>query len=93
MTCPAGQYMRTIAQTGQTTCLSALTCAQANGAAGGVTTQTVSCPAGNIVMGGGCSTPGNTSVLDSFPSGAGWFCRTTTGGSISAMAICCDIAF
>lgn len=94
MTCPSGQYMRTIAQTGQTTCVPALTCQRVLGTAGAVTTQTVTCPAGNIVMGGGCSSSANTNIIDSFPqSTSSWFCRTTTNSPIHAMAICCDVTF
>jgi hypothetical protein len=94
MTCPTGQYMRTIAQTGQVTCVPALTCQRVQGTAGAVTTQTVTCPTGHIVMGGGCSSSSNTPVLDTFPqSTSSWFCRTTTNSPIHAMAICCDVAF
>jgi hypothetical protein len=94
MACPSGQYMRTVAQTGQATCVPALTCQRVLGVAGAVTTQTVTCPAGHIVMGGGCSSSSNTSILDSFPqSTSSWFCRTTTNAPIHTMAICCDVTF
>lgn len=94
LTCPAGQYMRTIAQNGQATCVPALTCSRVGGATGATSTQTVSCPAGNIVMGGGCSSPSNATILDSYPgSTSGWFCRTTPGAPIQAIAVCCDVSF
>lgn len=94
MACPAGQYIRSVAQTGQATCVDALPCSRVVGAAGAVTTQTVSCPKGNIVVGGGCSSSGNTNIFDSFPqTTASWFCRTTTSSPIQAMAICCDVSF
>ena len=94
MTCPAGQYMRTIAQTGQTTCVAALSCTRLIGTADAAT-DTASCSAGTIVMGGGCSVSGTTNaVLDSYPiASTQWFCRTVTGGLVTAYAICCDITF
>jgi hypothetical protein len=94
MACPTGQYMRSVGQTGQAVCVPALTCSRVTGATGATTTQTVSCPTGNIVMGGGGSSASNTNIFDSFPlTTASWFCRTTTGSAIQTMAICCDVTF
>lgn len=92
--CASGQYMRAIASTGQVTCAPALSCKRVLGASGAVSTQTLSCPIGTIVMGGGCSSTANTQILDSYPGGtSSWFCRTTTGSAIQAIAICCDVSF
>lgn len=94
MACPAGQYMRTIAQTGQATCVPALTCTRVTGATGAIATQTLNCPAGSVVMGGGCASASNTAILDSYPgSVSSWSCRTTAGSAIQAIAICCDVTF
>jgi hypothetical protein len=93
MTCPTGQYMRTIASTGQVTCVPALTCSLVTGTST-AGTATVSCPAGNIVMGGGCASTSNTQILDSYPSSTlAWFCRTTSTSTIQARAVCCDVSF
>lgn len=95
MTCPSGQYMRTIAQTGQVTCVPALTCSRQVGPTATAATQTLTCPSGNIVVGGGCSVTGTTNaVLDSYPiSTTQWFCRTVSAGTVQSYAICCDTSF
>lgn len=92
MTCPAGQYMQTIAQTGQTTCAPAITCSQVTKGYTSTSQQAVACPTGNIVMGGGCLT--YTSIRFSGPFGtSAWYCTTASGEEVQAYAICCDIAF
>jgi hypothetical protein len=71
-----------------------LTCTQVSGSSGATSFQNVTCPSGSRLMGGGCSSPANTTILDSYPeSNTSWFCRTTAGAAIQAMAICCDVSF
>lgn len=50
------------------------------------------CPAGYIIMGGGCYTDNDTSVTDSQPlPDNSWLCHTTAGNPVIAMANCCII--
>jgi len=92
MSCPTGQYMRTIKQTGEAACAPALTCSKRTGTLG--STSSASCLSGSIVMGGGCSSPSNTAILDSYPdSTSSWACRTSSTSTVQAMAICCDVSF
>ena len=90
--CPTGQYLRSIASTGAPTCVPALTCTRVTSTAT-PTTAAAACPTGNIVMGGGCQSPNNTDLLDSYPSATGWACRTTSFSPVQAIAICCDVSF
>lgn len=56
------------------------------------TRQTISCPVGYIVMGGGCTTSGAAGVLDNYPATpSSWNCSTASGNSVRAWAICCQV--
>jgi len=87
MTCPAGQFMRAIDQTGQVTCVPAISCTLVYQPASSIS-NTVYCPSGRILMGGGCGAAGG--IIESHPGGGqGWVCRTGSG-NIDAYAICCS---
>lgn len=59
---------------------------------GELKTQTVYCPAGHIVIGGGCTTGGTAGVLDSVPAtDSSWRCETAPTYSVRAWAICCQV--
>ncbi len=60
---------------------------------GELMTQTVYCPAGHIVIGGGCTTGGTAGVLDSVPAtDSSWRCETAPNYSVRAHAICCQVS-
>jgi len=94
MTCPTGQYMRSIAQTGQTTCVPALQCSRVSGSGYSLGSQYVPCPSGSMVMGGGCYIFG-AYLVSSNPDingGEGWFCEVRSTDTVKAYAICCNIS-
>ncbi len=92
MTCPPGQFMRTISETGEATCVPAMTCARVIPPGPSPTSQTTSCPTGRIVVGGGCVTSGTAGVLDNYPATpTSWRCSTTPGNTVQAWPICCEV--
>jgi hypothetical protein len=57
------------------------------GPTGSITTKTVSCTFGKLVLGGGCDTDGT--LRSSYPSSDWqWTCETTAASTITAWAIC-----
>ena len=61
-------------------------------------TGTASCPTGYTVSGGGCNSNVNSNaggVIDSYPSGNGWFCRlgntTASASNGTTYARCCRV--
>lgn len=69
-----------------------LSCTQRTDAGTGANTRTVSCLAGEIMTGGGCTNTGTLNVRRSFPSAANiWTCDMSgTTGTTTAYAICCS---